>query len=107
MPTYTFKCDEDTGCGHIWEFTCLMSELDEKRPKSCPQCKKRKSIHQVFGDVTVSLPKTLGSLAERNTNRMSEDERTHLHKKHNEYREAPPSWEATKDGIKRKNIQRE
>lgn len=103
MPTYIFKCDEEEGCGHEWEFKCLMSELDDKKPKSCPQCKKRKTIHQVFGDVAVNIPKTLGSLADRNTSRLSEDERTHLHKKHHEYKDAPPTWESTSEGIKRRN----
>ena len=100
MPKYIYECiGENGGCGHVWDFTCLMSELDDKKPKSCPQCKKRKPIAQRYGNINVSVPKTLGSLADRNARTLSLDEKHHLDTKHNEYKKAPPSWQPTPDGM--------
>jgi putative FmdB family regulatory protein len=36
MPAYDYQCD---ACGHEFEVTHGMTAL---RPKTCPQCKKRK-----------------------------------------------------------------
>ena len=84
-----------------------MSEKDDNKPKSCPSCRKRKPIFEVYGDAMISVPKTLGSLAEKNAKNMSEDEKQHRHHENNKYRETAPSWESTQDGIKRVNIPQE
>lgn len=99
MPTYVFECDEDSGCGNVWEIKCSMSELDEKKPKSCPSCKKRKHIIRVYDpNVTVNVDKTLGSLADKNARKMSADEKANLSRKHTEYKRKKTSWVGTKDG---------
>ena len=88
MPTYQFLCDsDDGGCDHVMEIICLASDREELRPKSCPKCRKRKTIHQVFGDIKSHIPKTLGYHADKQASKLSEDERTHLNKKHNEYKQ--------------------
>jgi len=99
MPIYQYQCDKDSGCGFVWEFCCLMSEFEDNKPKLCPNCKSKDGIHQCFGDIIVSVPKTLGSLADKNSRQKSLDEKIHLHNKHNEYKQAPPSWESTPDGM--------
>jgi primosomal protein N' len=88
MPTYTFECDEDSGgCGEIIEIRCAYAEKQSNKPKSCPKCKKRKSIIELFGSSnSIYIPKTLGSLVDKNTSKISTDEKIHLTKKHNEYK---------------------
>ena len=101
MPTYEYLCDEDDGgCGNIIEVSCLMSERENNLPKSCPKCKKRKSIRQLYGVGALHMPSTLGSLADKQTGKMSDDEKHHLTKKHNAYKETNNSWESTPHGIK-------
>jgi hypothetical protein len=81
-----------------------MSELDDNRPKSCPKCRKRKSLTSVFFPPNVNIPSTLGSIAEKNTDRLSEDEKHHLNKKHNEYKDSSePSWVSTDNGMVHKD----
>lgn len=45
--------------------------------------------------------KTLGDLAMRNTERMSDDEKTHLYKKHNSYKEDAGDCKPLPTGMKR------
>lgn len=101
MPQYQFECNKDNGgCGNIIPLECLMSELDNKQPKSCPKCHKRKSIRQVLFPPIAHIPCTLGSLAEKNTASKSDDERHHLTEKFNEYKKpTAPSWVDTDNGI--------
>lgn len=103
MPKYTYQCRPDhEGCGTYFEFECLMSELEKAEPKVCPKCKKKKSIKPVFSAPEAHIPKTLGSLAERNTREKSKDERADMHEKHNAYRKKGPNWETGPDGTMRR-----
>ena len=103
MPTYQFYCDpEDGGCSNIIEFNCLFSEKAENQPKSCNKCKKRKSLRELFGGEVVHIPRTLGSLADKRTAKLSEDEKNHLTIKNNSYR-TRGSWVETPDGLKHKS----
>lgn len=89
MPQYKYICDTNQkGCGHTIEFECLMSELGDSKPKSCPKCHKRKSLKPVFFSPTISVPKTLGGLADKNHAKMSDDEKHHIIKKNTAYRKA-------------------
>ena len=102
MPQYKFTCREDFGgCGHEIVFECLMSELDDKKPKSCPKCRKKTSIKQVFFPPKVDIPTTVGSACDKNSDHISSDEQHHLHEKHNEYRRKPgeTSWISTEEGM--------
>ena len=94
MPTYEFQCDEDRGgCNNVVTIRCSYGEKKQNRPKSCPKCRKRKTIIELFGSPNPIIPKTLGSIAEKNSDKISADEKAHIHNKNNEYRKKDgPSW---------------
>lgn len=91
MPTYTFVCDN---CKQAFEI--FLSIRDYNSKQSCPKCKS-KNVSRDYGtdcsSINTSIKKTdselktLGDLANRNRDRMSDDHKTHLNKKHNEYKE--------------------
>ena len=97
MPQYEFKCS----CGAEITLNCLMSELDKKTPKKCPSCGNKK-LRQVIFPPTVSIPSTIGSFADRNTDKMSSDELAHIKKENYKYRESDTRWEQQKDGTMKK-----
>ena len=101
MPTYQFYCDPDEGgCGNATEISCSFDDKEKSRPKSCRKCRKRKAIIEIFGGgAYLFIPETLGHTMDRNSSKMSEDEKHHLNKKHNEYREPKGSWVATENGM--------
>lgn len=95
MPTYIFKCFEDEGgCGEHYEVRLSMSETDTYQPK-CPTCHKSKCVKRNFTaeleDVyfTQAKPQTLGALAERNTSRLSNDEKAKINRENNKYKDEP------------------
>ncbi len=104
---YNFECyKEDGGCGSQFEISCSMSEISELKPK-CPECGKKKAVSRVFGGIVVSTTRTLGGLIDKNTAKLSEDNKQHLHEKHNSYRkkeftgklgEGMKTYEKDKDG---------
>ena len=86
---YGFICDDETsGCGNVFEIECSMSAIKNLKPK-CPCCGKKRAVYRDFGSIVVSVPKTLGTHAEKNARKMSEDYKTHLTAKYNEYRNKP------------------
>ena len=93
MPQYRLQClESEGGCGHVIDFECLMSELDEKRPKSCPNCRKRKPLKSVFFSPKAHLLESIGHIADVNTDKISDDEKYHINKKNNEYKESDTKW---------------
>ena len=100
MPTYEFECDPDNGgCGHRIEISCTYAEKEDNQPKSCPKCRKRKPLYEVFGGGnSVFIPVTIGSLIDKNNSRISADEKHHLNKKHNEYKERKEPSMVEQDG---------
>jgi len=108
MPEYTFQCDEEYGgCGHT--FTKYMSIQNYTDKQTCPTCSKRKTIRRKLCDDLLSINAgikksddevTVGHLASRNTERMSDDEKSHLTHKHNEYRYTKPEHDLP-DGMSR------
>lgn len=105
MPTYEFYCDpDDGGCGNSIEIRCSFEDKDTNRPKSCQKCRKRKALREVFGHTDTFIPKTVGSLIDKNSGKMSEDQKQHLHKVHNAYKEKDgPSWISTDNGMVHKS----
>jgi hypothetical protein len=98
MPTYTYNCPEETGgCGHQYEVFILMSEYNPQLPPVCPGCKTRTHVRRNFKvDISSTSShiqtQTLGSLAEKNTNSMSEDARLAQWRKDNAYKfDDPPN----------------
>lgn len=95
MPEYTFICD-DCEC----KFAEILSyaQYDQKK-YSCCSCGGRNLSRSYEDDCTNisgsikksdSELKTLGDLADRNRDRMSDDQKRHLHYKHNEYKKHKP-----------------
>ncbi len=80
-----YECGD---CESQFEINCAMSEITDLKP-ACPSCGKKKNVYRDFAGIIVSVPKTLGSLAEKNARGMSEDHKTHLNSKFNEYRNKP------------------
>jgi putative FmdB family regulatory protein len=88
MPTYSFKCfEEDGGCGHSFEIVMGIKDYEDKQ--KCPICKKIKCVHRdyesdpinaqvILGDSEI---KTVGHLAGRNRDKMSDEEKDLLKKK--------------------------
>lgn len=89
MPTYTFFCPK---CQQAFEL--FMSYSDYTDNQKCSKCKSK--AHRSYQDDLSNLNgfvklsdseiKTLGHLAHRNSEKMSEDQKAALHHKHNSYK---------------------
>jgi len=100
MPEYTFICN---CCDDGFEIFATIGEYDKlvkKKKIICPNCKSDEVSRDYQGDwstISGSVKKsdnelkTIGDLANRNRDRMSNDEKVALHKKHNDYRESEPT----------------
>jgi putative FmdB family regulatory protein len=91
MPEYTFLCAK---CKATFSIVCSIRDYSDKQ--KCQYCKSQLThrhyatdLSNITGSVvkTDSELKTLGDLANRNRDRMSEDQKQALHQKHNSYRE--------------------
>ena len=91
MPNYTYHCDK---CNITFELFFTIRDYIES-PK-CPSCKKNKTCRSYKDDMqTISTSikkldselKTIGDLANRNRDKLSDDEKQHLFNKHNEYKD--------------------
>ena len=80
MPVYIYECyEEDGGCSTVFEIQCNRDEISQQKP-ICPGCSKKKSVSRNFNDVYVfdSSPRTVGSLADKNAKKMSNDQMTRI-----------------------------
>ena len=87
MPEYSFICLDCES-----HFEKFMSMADYNPSQECPTCHKSDNVYRDYESDNVSgniANRTLGALADKNTSKMSEDERHSLWKKHNEYRFKP------------------
>lgn len=91
MPTYSYYCDK---CSSEFELFFYIKDYIEK--PNCEYCKSKNTYRLYSKDVLTQAAsikkldselKTIGDLANRNRDRMSEDEKNNLQKKHNEYKE--------------------
>lgn len=91
MPTYSYHCNS---CKKDFELFFYIKNYVEK-PK-CLYCTSIKTERKYIDDVITqnasvrksdSELKTIGDLANRNRDRLSEDEKIALHKKHNDYKD--------------------
>lgn len=91
MPTYTYFCKS---CNSEFELFMYIKDYTEK-PK-CPLCKSKTTSRNYIDDLLTlntsvkkadSELKTLGDLANRNRDRLSDDQKQALHEKHNKYRD--------------------
>lgn len=90
MPIYPYRCKN---CRHAFE---VFQSIHKYRTlHKCPNC-KYDALERIFviGDAFVKLADTeikkVGHLAQRNTEKMSDDQRQELHRKHNEYKYKEP-----------------
>jgi putative FmdB family regulatory protein len=104
MPTYSYQCDK---CKNDFELFFYIK--DYIPTPSCPNCKSKKTHRSYTKDVITqsasvrkadSELKTVGDLANRNRDRMSEDHKIALHNKHNDYKYDTPQTQLPK-GMKR------
>lgn len=91
MPTYSYTCE---ACSSRFELFFYIKDYI-----SCPECPDCKSVktHRRYADdiLTQSASvkkadselKTVGDLANRNRDRLSDDQKLSLEKKHNAYKE--------------------
>lgn len=91
MPTYSYACAK---CQHNFELFFYIKDYIEH--PVCPSCKSKKTDRCYVDDLltlNTSVKKadselqTLGDLANRNRDRMSDDQKQALHEKHNAYRD--------------------
>jgi putative FmdB family regulatory protein len=91
MPTYSYFCYK---CNDDFEIFSYIKDYTDN--PDCSFCGKKTTYRLYDKDVLTqscsvrksdSELKTLGDLAMRNTERMSQDEKIALHKKHNDYKE--------------------
>lgn len=78
MPRYDFKCKI---CNNIEEHYISFQDYDTFEA-TCPRCNG--PIERDFSDISIvnfSIPKTLGSLADKHSDKFSEDYKQHLHSK--------------------------
>lgn len=97
MPSYTYQCES---CDEAFEIVCSIK--DYKSSAKCPSCKS-KDTYRLYRDDLSTLNcsvkkgdnelKTLGDLANRNRDRMSDDQRNSLDHKHNAYKDNKPAKE--------------
>lgn len=86
---YDFECYENEGgCGTIFEVQCSMNEIIDLWPK-CPNCNKKYAVHRNYGGQVISVPKTLGMLAEKNSRNMSSDQKIALTEQFSNYKNKP------------------
>ena len=104
MPTYVFKCEE---CDHHLEV-----EQSIKKPtpnkKKCPNCKKDKLIRLLFAPHVYNKPGddsiTLGLLSDRNTERLTSDQKEAIDEKHGRKKEKKKGkqfWETSDKNMKK------
>lgn len=91
MPNYTYECNK---CHSKFELFSSISEYQSKpKCQHCQSLKTQRSYEDDMRTISASVKKsdnelkTVGDLANRNRDKMSNDEKNHLHKRHNSYKE--------------------
>lgn len=91
MPTYTFLCEE---CGSKFElFFSIKDYIESPVCEKCYSKKTSRSYQDDFSSMTGSVIKsdselkTLGDLANRNRDKLSDDHKKELYSKHNAYKD--------------------
>ena len=104
MPTYVFKCEE---CDHQLEVEQSIKKPTPNR-KKCPACGKNKLERLLFAPHVYNKPGddsiTLGLLADRNTERLSEDQKEAIDAKHGRKKSKSKSknfWETSNKNMKK------
>lgn len=100
MPTYSYHCED---CAFNFELFFYIKDYIEK--PLCSKCQSKNTARRFTHDVSTQNTsvrksdtelKTIGDLAKRNSERLSEDEKIHLYQKHNSYKEEQSTKELPK-----------
>lgn len=100
MPTYSYLC---TKCNNHFDLFAYIRDYNSS--PACPKCHTFETVRNYAEDVSTisaSVKKndselsTLGDLANRNRDRLSEDQKQSLHQKHNSYKEKESTKELPK-----------
>lgn len=92
MPNYTFCC---SSCDK--KFEIFASIKDYIARPNCLYCRSNKTFRSYIDDISSvhgsikkhdSELRTIGDLANRNRDKMSDDQKNDLYKKHNDYKES-------------------
>jgi putative FmdB family regulatory protein len=105
MPTYSYSCEK---CKNEFELFAYIKDYIES--PACTKCGSLNTFRQYAKDVLTqsssikksdSELKTLGDLALRNSERMSEDQKRELYQKHNAYKEDTSQQKELPSGMSR------
>ena len=105
MPTYTYYCNK---CNEMFEL--FFHIKDYKSNPACPKCSLFETYRLYAVDALTqsasvkksdSELKTLGDLALRNSEKMSDDQKTELYHKHNSYKEDKTNYKELPKGMSR------
>jgi putative FmdB family regulatory protein len=105
MPVYSYLCKK---CKKNFELFFTFANYTEN--PNCEHCKSSNTVRDIVSDATTinssvkksdSELKTIGDLANRNRDRLSDDEKTFLYQKHNEYKEDTSEQKTLPKGMKR------
>lgn len=101
MPVYSYICDK---CKHKFELFFTYSKYEES--PQCNECSQNKHTRRLYVEdamtINTSVKKsdselgTIGDLANRNRDRLSDDEKLALYHKHNSYKDSEPNTELPK-----------
>lgn len=100
MPTYQFICEK---CNCSFNINCYICDYDAvKSTLRCVSCKSNRIYRDYQKDNIMGHieQKTIGSLADKNTDKMSEEQKLDLYLKHNDYLYNEPEKEL-KPGMER------
>lgn len=90
MPTYTFSCLNKKCRNKTFDIFSTIKSYDGSG--ICPRCKEKSTTRDYVQDLPVAQvvkgdsELSLGDLAQRNSNRFSDDYKDHLYQKHNSYK---------------------
>lgn len=103
MPEYTYQCKN---CDAIFSVFCSIKDYKETLDIRCEHCLKQSLATRNYVEdmrtINTSVIKgngeltTLGDLANRNRDKLTEDQKLELHNKHNEYKDNQPSADLPK-----------
>jgi putative FmdB family regulatory protein len=109
MPSYSYRCEK---CQETIEIFCSIGAYKDQI--KCKHCKKLISRDYNTDMATINSTikksdcelKTIGDLAQRNNDKMSDDEKVHLHQKHNAYKDKKDQTELPKGMTRMKKQQK-
>ena len=105
MPNYSYICEH---CGSQFELFFYIKDYIAE--PNCTQCKSKKTHRNYVADAlsqsssvkkSDSELKTIGDLALRNSERMSDDQKISLYQKHNDYKETTEETKSLPKGMSR------